>query len=74
MEEAERPIPITPDMLLSRRVDFERRMHRWPPVTLAIVGVLAVVFVMEAALRALASAERLVAFGALSRPEVFAGQ
>ena len=74
MEEAERPIPITPDMLLSRRVDFERRMHRWPPVTLAIIGVLAVVFVVEAALRALASAERLVAFGALSRPEVFAGQ
>ena len=74
MEEAERPIPITPDMLLSRRVDFERRMHRWPPVTLGIIGVLAVIFVVEAAVRALTSADRLIAFGALSRPEVFAGQ
>jgi rhomboid protease GluP len=74
MEEGERPIKITPDMVLSRRVDFERRMHRWPPVTLAIIGVLALVFVVEAALKALTSAERLVAFGALSRPEVFAGQ
>ena len=74
MEEEERPIKITPDMVLSRRVDFERRMHRWPPVTLAVIGVLALVFVVEAALKALTSAERLVAFGALSRPEVFAGQ
>ena len=74
MEEAERPIRITPEMLLSRRVDFERRMHRWPPLTLAIVGVLAVIFVVEEALRAITSAERLIAFGALSRPEVFAGQ
>ena len=74
MEEAERPLRITSDMLLSRRVDFERRMHRWPPVTLTIIGVLAVVFAVEAALRAITSAERLVAFGALSRPEVFAGQ
>jgi rhomboid protease GluP len=74
MEEEERPIKITPDMVLSRRVDFERRMHRWPPVTLAIIGVLSLVFVVEAALKALTSAERLVAFGALSRPEVFAGQ
>jgi rhomboid protease GluP len=55
-------------------VDFERRMHRRPPVTLAIIGVLAVVFVMETARGAIHSAEGLVAFGALSRPEVFAGQ
>jgi rhomboid protease GluP len=74
MEEEEQPIRITPDMLLSRRVDFERRMQRWPPVTLAIIGVLAVIFVVESALRAIVSADRLVAFGALSRPEVFAGQ
>jgi rhomboid protease GluP len=74
MEEAERPLRITSDMLLSRRVDFERRMHRWPPLTLAIIGVLSLIFVVEAALKAITSAERLVAFGALSRPEVFAGQ
>jgi rhomboid protease GluP len=74
MEEAERPIKITPDMVLSRRVDFERRMDRWPPVTLAIIAVLSLVFMAEAALRATESAERLVAFGALSRPEVSGGE
>jgi rhomboid protease GluP len=74
MEEAERPLRITPDMLLGRRVDFERRMHRRPPVTLAIIGVLAVVSMVERARGAIDSAEALVAFGALSRPEVFAGQ
>ena len=74
MEEAERPLKITADMLLSRRVDFERRMHRRPPVTLAIIGVLILIFLIEAATRALASAKALVDFGALSRPEVFAGQ
>jgi rhomboid protease GluP len=58
MDEPERPIPITPDMLLSR---------------LAIIGVLALVFMVEAARHATASAERLIAFGALTRAEVFAG-
>jgi rhomboid protease GluP len=74
METPERPLLITPDMLLGRRVDFERRMHRRPPITLAIIGVLSVVFVIESARGVLDSAQGLVAFGALSRPEVFAGQ
>jgi len=46
----EPPLRITPDMLLSRRLDFERRMRRAPPVTLAIIGVLAVIISAEAAL------------------------
>jgi rhomboid protease GluP len=61
-------------MLLGRRVDFERRMHRRPPVTLGIIGILTLIFVIETAHRATDSAQALVAFGALSRPEVFAGQ
>jgi rhomboid protease GluP len=61
-------------MLLGRRVDFERRMHRRPPVTLAVLGILTLIFVIETAHRATESAQGLVAFGALSRPEVFAGQ
>jgi len=73
MEGAEQPLKITPDMLLGRRVDFERRMHRRPPATLAIIGVLALIFAIETSLRATGSAQGLVAFGALSRPEVFAG-
>jgi len=74
MEEAERPLKITPDMLLGRRIDFERRMRRRPPVTLAIIGALVAVFLLEMAWRATDSGVALVAFGALSRPEVFAGQ
>ena len=74
MDEPERPLRITPDMLLGRRIDFERRMRRRPPVTLAIIGVLVVVFLLETARGATDSAPALVAFGALSRPEVFAGQ
>jgi rhomboid protease GluP len=74
LEEPERPLRITPDMLLGRRIDFERRMHRRPPVTLAIIGVLVAVFLLESARHAIDSGAALVAFGALSRPEVFAGQ
>jgi rhomboid protease GluP len=74
MEVPEQPLRITPDMLLGRRVDFERRMHRRPPVTLSIIGVLGVVFAVQSARGVLDSAEALVGFGALSRPEVFAGQ
>jgi len=70
----EPPLRITPDMLLSRRVDFERRMRRAPPVTLAIVGVLAVIFWAEAALGALASPAGIVAAGALVRERVVAGE
>jgi len=74
METPERALRITPEMLLGRRVDFERRMRRRPPVTLAFIGVLAIVFLVERWRGALDSAASLIAFGALSRPEVFAGE
>ena len=70
----EQPLRITPDMLLSRRLDFERRMRRLPPVTVSIVGVLAAIFVLEIGLGALASREAIVAMGALVRESVAAGQ
>ena len=44
--DTERPIPITADMLLGRRVDFERRMRRFPPVTVAIIAALVVIFLI----------------------------
>ena len=74
METPEQPLRITPEMLLGRRVDFERRMTRRPPLTLAVIGVLTVLFLVEKSRGALDSAASLVAFGALSRPEVFAGE
>ena len=47
MEEPEQALPITPDMLLGRRVDFERRMRRLPPVTLALIVVLIAIFMVD---------------------------
>jgi rhomboid protease GluP len=74
VETDEPPLRITPDMLFSRRLDFERRMRRVPPVTLAIIGVLAVIFVAEAGRGALASRGAIVAAGALVRERVAAGE
>jgi rhomboid protease GluP len=68
------PLRITPDMLLGRRLDFERRMRLWPPVTLAILGALSVIFLAELALDALESPETLLALGALSREAVMHGE
>jgi len=61
-------------MLLSRRVDLERRMGRVPPVTLAILTVLVVVFVVEVRAGALDSREAILAMGALARANVRAGE
>jgi rhomboid protease GluP len=61
-------------MLLRRRVDFERRMQRLPPVTLAIVVVLAAIFLVEAAVEVLDSPEAFLLAGALSREAVLQGE
>jgi rhomboid protease GluP len=70
----EQPLIIRPEMLLSRRLDFERRMDRAPRATLVIIGVLVAVFALEVAMDALDTPQTLVAMGALSRPAVVAGQ
>jgi rhomboid protease GluP len=70
----EQPLIIRPEMLLSRRLDFERRMNRAPRATLAIIAVLACVFAVEMAMDALHTPEALVTMGALSRPAMLAGQ
>jgi len=70
----EQPLRITPDMLLSRRIDFERRMRRLPPVTVVILVVLVVTFLVEVRVGALASREAIVAMGALARERVAAGE
>ena len=61
-------------MLLRRRVDFERRMQRLPPVTLAIVVLLAAIFLVEAAVEVLDSPEAFLLAGALSREAVLQGE
>jgi rhomboid protease GluP len=73
-ETSEPPLRITPDMLLSRRLDFERRMRRFPPVTAAIICVLVLVLALELRLGALGSREAIIAMGALVRERVAAGE
>jgi hypothetical protein len=70
----ETPLRITPDMLLSRRVDLERRMGRVPPVTLVVLALLTAIFVAEVRMEALGSRESIIAMGALARERVVAGE
>jgi len=70
----EQPLRITFDMLLSRRVDFERRMRRVPPVTVVTLALLAAIFFAEVRMGALASRESIIAMGALARERVVAGE
>lgn len=70
----EPPLRITPDMLLSRRIDFERRMPRVPLLTVVILVALLAIFVAEVRVGALASREAIVAMGALARERVAAGE
>jgi len=74
MEEAERPLRITPDMLLSRRLDFEKRMSRRPAVTVGLLAILATICFVEATRGALSSAPALIRAGALSREAVLGGE
>jgi rhomboid protease GluP len=69
----ETPLRIAPEMLLSRRVDFERRMRRFPPLTVAILAVLLLILIFEIRVGALESREAIVAMGALARERVAAG-
>jgi len=71
---SEIPLRITSDMLLSRRVDFERRMRRLPRVTTGLIALLAFVFTVEMAADALDSDHAIVAVGALVRSAVAAGE
>lgn len=74
MTDPERPLLITPDMLLGRRVDFERRMRRAPRFTLGLLAVLAVIFVWEVAAGALDSRRAIIEAGALEASRVVAGE
>jgi rhomboid protease GluP len=74
VETAERALRITPEMLLGRRLDFERRMRRLPPVTLGILAALVVVFAWEMVTGALASRSSIIRAGALVRDNVAAGE
>lgn len=71
---SEIPLRITSDMLLSRRVDFERRMRRLPRVTVGLIALLVFVYTVELAFEALNTPEGVVAMGALLRSAVADGE
>jgi rhomboid protease GluP len=70
----ERPLRITPDMLLGRRVDLERRLRPAPPLTLSLIGLLTLIYAVEVMAGALDSAGAIVRAGALEAAAVAAGQ
>jgi rhomboid protease GluP len=70
----ERALRITPEMLLGRRLDFERRMRRLPPVTVGILAALVALFAAEVSTGALESAQGVIRVGALTRANVMAGE
>jgi rhomboid protease GluP len=74
MDAAERPLRITADMLLSRRVDFERRMRRLPPLTFGLIALLALVFLVEVSGDTLESERTLIGAGALEVGAVRTGE
>lgn len=74
MEHAEQPLRITPEMVLSRRVDFERRMRRAPPLTIGLIILLTAIFAGEVARGALTSRAAITAAGALEAGAVAAGE
>jgi rhomboid protease GluP len=67
-------IPVISDAMLHPDVDFEAGMSPVPPVCLALMAACVLGFVAEASRGALADVGKLRALGALSRPEVEAGQ
>jgi rhomboid protease GluP len=74
---AEAPLELGAHMLAEappQRFDFERGMSRWPPVTLVIIALLAVVFFLEVVGGALESKEAIMRAGALERQAVARGE
>ncbi|MHB1035300.1 MAG: rhomboid family intramembrane serine protease [Pirellulales bacterium] len=77
--EEEAPLTISPEMLATEdepdtRIDFEQGMSCLPPVMLALIAAVVVVFVLELATGALDNTQALTAAGAMSRRLVLAGE
>jgi rhomboid protease GluP len=71
----EEPIPlIAPGMLHQDRVDLEAGMSLFPPMTLILVASCALVFARQVAIGSLDNIGRVIATGAMHRPEVLQGQ
>ncbi len=65
---------LAPPPARDPRIDFERRMRVFPPLTIAIILLCVAVFAWEAAIGALKDEGSIVAAGALHRDRVKAGE
>lgn len=65
---------IGADMLHRSRVDFEKGMKLFPPVTLALMAACVLGFAIELANGALESEEAIIRAGALAAPKVASGE
>lgn len=83
----EEPLVVTPDMLAAPperpragrtarkwRVEFEQGMTYWPPITLALIVLNIGLFAWQVSVGALENEHTIVAFGALLRERVLAGE
>lgn len=75
----EPPLVITASMLApvseqEKRIDFEKQMPRLASLALAIICILAAVFIWQAATGALENEQSIIDSGALHRPSVEKGQ
>lgn len=72
------PLSITEEMLADppedNRMDFERGMLYFPPLTLMLITTNVVVFVWQIAIGALESREAIIAAGALEREHLLHGE
>jgi rhomboid protease GluP len=68
------PRLITSSMLAVERVDFERGMRYMSPLTLGLMGTLAVVFIWQLGTGSLESLPALLDSGALQRDRVLGGE
>lgn len=76
--DAAKPVPITEDMLVASqtetKIDFERGMSYFPPLTLLLITANCVVFVWQMTTGTLESREAIIAAGALERGHLLHGE
>lgn len=69
----EEPILITEEML-DRRIDFEKKMKRFPRFSVILIALNLIFFIVEILLGSLKSKEAIISIGALYRPLVLKGE
>lgn len=70
----EKPLLIDENMLADNRLDFERGMSYFPPLTLILISANIIVFLWQISTGALASQAAIINAGALERTRILQGE